>query len=110
MEASFTLKKREDFTFALENEPDVIYTLPALKGFSFEEAQEMSKIDDEENLVKKGAMIRAFILRYAPQLEEKDLSDMEYLEIFNAFAMSEGRKELGESKASQTSLKNTARR
>ena len=89
--------------FALEEEPDVVYTLPALRSFSFDEAQEMKKIDDERNIVKKGGMIRAFVLRYAPELEKKKISDMEYLEIFNAFAMSEGRNELGESKASRNS-------
>ena len=108
--ADFTLKRRKDFQFSLEDEPDKIYTLPALKSLSFEDAQAMAKIDDEEDLVKKGNLVRAFILKYAPELEEKNLGGMEFFEILNAYGLNEGRENLGESKASRRSSRNTARR
>ena len=110
MAEPFVLKKRKDFIFALEDDPETVYTLPALKSFSFEDAKEMARIDDEEDIMKKGEMIRDFILRLVPDLKKQDISDMEYIEIFNAYAMSEGRENLGESKASQSSSKSTARR
>ena len=108
--ADFVLKKREAFTFALETEPEKVYTLPPLKSLSFEAAKTMASIDDEDDIVKKGGMIRDFVMQSVPELAEKDLSDMEYLEIFNAYATFEGKGSLGESKASQSSSKNTARR
>ena len=101
--ADFTLKKRKAFVFALEDNPEQTYTLPSLKNLSFEDAQTMTKIDEEKNIVKKGNLIRGFILKYAPALADKNISDMEYFEIFNAYGLNEGREELGESKASQDS-------
>jgi hypothetical protein len=106
----FTLKKRRDFVFALEENPDKTYTIPALKSLSFEEAQAMTKIDAEDDIVKKGELIKAFILRHAPELEDLNLGGMEYFEIFNAYGLNEGNREMGESKASRHSSKNTARR
>ena len=101
--ADFTLKKRKAFVFALEDDPEVSYTLPALKSLSFEDAQTMTKIDEEKNIVKKGNLIRGFILKYAPELSSTGLGDMEYFEIFNAYGLNEGKGDLGESKASQDS-------
>lgn len=101
--ADFVLKKRKDFVFALEDDPEKLYHLPALRSLSFEDAQAMTKIDDEKSIVKKGNLIRGFILKYAPELADKGISDMEYFEIFNAYGLDAGRSELGESKASQSS-------
>ncbi len=101
--AAFTLKKRKDWSFALEDEPKKIYTLPALSGLSYEEADRMKKIGELTEISEQGPMIKEFILRYAPELADKNLGDMEYYEIFNAYGMSEGREKLGESGASQSS-------
>ena len=101
--AAFTLKKRKDWCFALEDEPKKIYTLPALSGLSYEEAERMKKIGSIDNITEQGPLIKEFILSYAPELEEKDLGDMEYYEIFNAYGLSEGREKMGESTASQSS-------
>ena len=101
--ADFKLKRRIDFTFALEGDEGNVYTLPSLKSLSFEAAQAMSRIDDEDDLVKKGGMIRDFILANVPGLADKGLGDMEYLEIFNAYVRHEGETALGELKASSGS-------
>lgn len=108
--ADFVLKKRRDFVFALEDDPETTYTFPSLKSLTFEEAKLMTQIDDEDDVVVKGKMIRDFILSKVPALADKGLSDMEYLEILNAYALSEGRESLGESKASPASSKSTGRR
>jgi len=97
----FTLKKRKNFVFRLEGETET-FSLPSLKALGFEDGQLMTEIDAEDNIVKKGGMVRDFILKYNPALENKDLADMEYFEIFNAYALNEG-KSLGELKASQAS-------
>ena len=99
----FTLKKREKFRFALEAEPERIYSLPPLSSLSFEDAQLMAKLSDESTIVKQGEKIKKFILAKCPDLEDKGLEDMEFYQIFNAYAMSEGKEKLGESKASQDS-------
>jgi len=101
--ATFTLKKRKDWSFALEDEPGKVYTLPALSGLSYEEADRMQKIGQLKDVTEQGPMIKAFILKYAPELEDKGLGDMEYYEIFNAYGMSEGREKMGESAASRRS-------
>lgn len=108
--ADFTLKRRKDFCFSLEEEPNKVYVLPALKSLSFEDAQAMTKIDEESDIVKKGNLVRDFILKYAPELEDKNLGGMEFFEIFNAYGLNEGKETLGESKASRRSSKSTARR
>jgi len=102
LKPTFTLRKRQAFMFALEDEPETTYSIPSLKSLSFEDAKAMTKIDDEEDIVKKGKLIRDFILKYAPGLKDKELCDMEYFEIFNAYGLNEGQG-LGESKASQNS-------
>ena len=101
--ADFVLKKRKDFTFALEDTPEKTFTIPALKSLSLEDAELMTKIDDEKKVTKKGTMIREFICRFAPELKEMNIGGMEWFEIFNAYALSQGGQDLGESKASSDS-------
>ena len=50
--AAFTLKKRKDWSFALEDEPKKIYTLPALSGLSYEEAERMKKIGSVQSITE----------------------------------------------------------
>lgn len=98
----FKLQRRTEFKFVLEDDQDKVYSLPSLKALSFEDGQMMTRIDAEDDITKKGGMVRDFILKYNPDLEKKGIADMEYFEIFNAYALREG-KDLGESKASQRS-------
>ena len=90
MANTYILKKREDFTFALESNPKKIYTIPALKSMSFEDAEEMVKIDEESDIAKKGEKIKTFILKYAPELAEDGIGEMEYFDIFNAYGLNQG--------------------
>lgn len=100
---NFTLKKPKVFRFALEDEPEKVYELPPLKSLGYEEAQIMADLGDETKISKQGPKIRKFILDHCPELEKKNIADMEYYEIFNAYAMSEGASKLGESEASRNS-------
>lgn len=99
----FTLQTARRWEFALEEEPDKVYSLPALDALSYEEGEKMRELGKIEKLTKQGPEIKAFILRHCPALEEKNLGDMQYYVIFNAWALSEGENKLGESKASRNS-------
>ena len=102
-EATFTLKKRRDWCFALEDDPKKVYTLPALSGLSYAEAERMKQIGSMTEITEQGPLIKEFILTYAPDLKDKGLGDMEFYEIFNAYGLSEGKEKLGESAASPRS-------
>lgn len=101
--AAFTLKKRKDWSFALEDDPKKVYTLPALSGLSYAEADRMKQIGSMTEISEQGPLIKEFILSYAPELADKGLGDMEFYEIFNAYGLSEGKEKLGESAASRNS-------
>ena len=101
--ANFTLKKKTGWTFSLDTDESKVYTLPALSGLSFDEAEKMKQIGSMTEITEQGPLIKEFILSYAPELAEKGLGDMEYYEIFNAYGLSEGKEKLGESKASHNS-------
>jgi hypothetical protein len=83
--ANFTLRKHEDFTFVLEDDPKTVYTLPAASNLGFKEAQLMANFGDETTIEKQGELVKEFILKYAPELEDKGLGDMEYYAILNAY-------------------------
>ena len=100
---NFTLKRREPWTFNIAEEPGKIYILPALSGLSYEEADKMKEIGELKTVTEQGPMIKAFIMKYNPELEDKGVSDMEYYEIFNAYGLSEGKEKMGESAASRRS-------
>lgn len=94
---AYTLKKKTKFYFALEEDTDETYFLPSYGELSFEDASTMTKIDEEKNVVKRGEKIRDFILKYNPGLKDKDIGDMEYFEIFNAYGAQQGEaQQLGE--------------
>lgn len=101
--ADFIVRKRRDFVFALEDAPDKTFTLPDMYSFGFEDAKQITQIKDEEDIVERGKLVEAFLLKHAPGLKAMGLSGMEYFEIYNAYGLAMGRNKLGESQASQDS-------
>lgn len=101
--ADYIVRKQRGFTFALEGSPDKVYTLPALSQLSFAEAEMMRKIDQADDLEKRGKLIKDFVLTYAPDLKDAEIGDMEFFSIFNSYGLSEGKAKLGESSASADS-------
>ena len=101
--ANFTLKIQKDWSFSLEDYPDEVYTLPAMSKLSYEEADMMKRLSEQTDVTEQGPMVKTFILTYAPGLEGKGIGDMGYYEIFNAYALAQGKDKLGESKALQDS-------
>ena len=101
--ADFIVRKRRDFVFAIEDAPEKTFTLPALSSLSFDDAGEIVRINDEADIVRRGELIRDFLLKHAPGLKSLGLSGMEYFEIYNAYSLAQGRNRLGESQASSGS-------
>lgn len=101
--ADFIMRKRRDFVFALEDAPEQTFTLPAMTSLGFEEAKLLTQIGEEKDIVRKGGLVKEFLLKHAPTLKDMGLSDMEYFEIYNAYGLAMGRNKLGESQASQDS-------
>ena len=101
--ADYIVRKRRDFVFAVEDAPDLTFTLPALSSLGFEDARLVVQADKEEDIVKRGKIIEEFILRHAPGLKDLGVSGMEYFEIYKAYGLAMGKNKLGESQASQDS-------
>lgn len=101
--ADFIVRKRRDFVFGIEAAPDQTFTLPALSGLGFEDAKQLTQINEEKDIVKKGRLVEDFLLKHVPALKDMGLSGMEYFEIYNAYGLAMGRNKLGESQASQDS-------
>jgi len=100
--ARFVLKKKECFEFALESNPDKVYTLPAIGSLGFDEGKALATIAEEKDMATQGNVIKNFILKYNPELEAENLGDMEYWEIYNAYGLDQGKANMGESQASQS--------
>lgn len=83
--ANFTLRRQEDFTFDLEGDPKTVYTIPASSNLDFKDAQLIANFGSEKTLEKQGELVKEFILKYAPGLAEKGLSDMGYYAIITAY-------------------------
>lgn len=94
--ADFVLSRKKDFTFALDSDGGKVYTLPPITSLPFEDVQLLTKANEETDFVKRGNMIKKFILEYAPELEEIGLGAMEYFDIYNAYGINYG-KQAGES-------------
>ena len=101
--ADFIVRKRRDFVFAMEDAPDKTFTLPDISSLGFEDAKLMRQISGVEDIVEQGKLVESFLLKFVPELEKLGTSDMEYLEIYNAYGLAMGRKRLGELQASQDS-------
>lgn len=101
--ADFIVRKRRDFVFAIEDAPDKTFTLPDMSSLGFEDAKLLRQISGEEDLVEQGKLVKSFLLKFVPALMDMGLSDMECLEIYNAYGLAMGRKRLGELQASQDS-------
>lgn len=93
--ASFTLQAHRPFTFNLEGDATE-YKIPALGSLSFDEVSEIAAAQRLTNIVEQGLAAKAFVLRYAPDLEDLGLGDTDYLMIFNAYAESQQKVKLGE--------------
>lgn len=83
--ADFVLSRKKAFTFALDDDGSKVYELPHPSSLSFECVQMLKNIGDESDFVKNGNTLKEFILCNAPELADKGLADMDYMQIGNAY-------------------------
>ena len=101
-----------------EHEPYIItgkegktYEIPAILNLSVDQIGYMVKFNESTDAVEKTKICKDFFLSVAPELEEEGVKDMEYFMIFEDYnKTSRLSPKLGESSASRSSSKSTARR
>lgn len=91
--ANFVLKKKQTFTFAREEDPDKVYTLPAFADLGIDDFTKYFR-NSTVNEAEKLKICKEFILGCVPELANENISDMEYVFIFNAYAGQQGLGEL----------------
>lgn len=105
--ADFVLKRNPGFKFQIEGYPEEgaekVFTIPAPSQLSFEDVEKIRKLSETEDIRKHGASIRSFLLAHCPDLADAITGEMEYMNIFNAYAAATGGETAGESSASADS-------
>ena len=87
--ANYVLKKKQDFTFAREENPDKVYTLPAFVDLGVDDFTKYFRTS-YANEAEKLKVCKEFIIGCVPELAGENISDMEYVFIFNAYASQQG--------------------
>ena len=102
--ADFVLKRNPSFKFQIEGYPEEgaekVFTIPAPSQLSFDDVEKMRKISTTEDIRKHGAAIKDFLLTHCPGLDKAITGDMEYMNIFSAYADATKEPAAGESLAS----------
>ena len=80
--ADFTIEKPVPFT--VEGADGAVYELPRLRDLSVDQVEAMAPASKAEELSDKVRAVKAFILVLCPELENEPLTDMGYMELFNA--------------------------
>lgn len=107
--ADFVLKRKPGFRFKIEGYPEEgaekVFTIPAPSQLSFEDVEKIRKLAETEDVRKHGAAMKSFLLSHCPELEKAINGEMEYMNIFNAYAdaTKNDASESGESSASADS-------
>ena len=93
--ANFTLKAHRPFVFNIEGD-ETEYKIPAFGALSFDDVSEMNATEKIKDLAERGKRYKAFVLRYAPELEDLGLGDTDYILIANAYVESQKDEKPGE--------------
>ena len=90
--ADYVIKKRNAFRFAFEGSEEV-FELPPISMLSFDTVEEFGKIKDM-SIKEQGELCKRFVNQYVPGIENREIGDMEYLYILQAYLKSQS--DLGE--------------
>lgn len=90
--ADYVIKKRNAFRFAFEGSEEV-FELPPISMLSFDTVEEFGKIKDM-SIKEQGELCKRFVNQYVPGIEDREIGDMEYLYILQAYLKSQS--DLGE--------------
>lgn len=101
-----------------EHEPYIItgktgktYEIPAIQNLSVNEIGYLVQFNESKDAVEKTNICKQFFMSVAPDLAAEDVKDMEYFLIFEDYNRSARlTPKMGESSASRSSSRNTARR
>lgn len=80
--ADFIIKK--PVPFVVEGVKGKKYELPRLRDLSADQVEAMAPASKAEELPDKVREVKAFLLTICPELENEPLTDMGYMELFNA--------------------------
>lgn len=86
--SDFQIVKPEPFV--VEGVEGAVYELPRLKDLSAEQLAELGKVDEADGQAKKVEAIRDFIQHLCPAIADEPLTDMGYVQLFNALAEGSG--------------------
>lgn len=85
--ADFTLKKKKDFTFSIEGNKKV-YSLPPITKLPIDQVIVFQKFQEMDTADTFKAA-KEFVVNNCPEIEDLNLGDYEYMEIFGAYAKSQ---------------------
>lgn len=108
--AVYKLQKHEPYE--IEGKTGTIYEIPAIPDLSLDQIGCMVKFNETTDAVEKTKICKDFFLSIAPELESEKIGDMEFFMIFEDYNNKRARSgsNTGESSASRSSSKSTARR
>lgn len=66
------------------------YEIPAWTTLSADDVEELSKLTVNTPAKERYAILRDFLLRVAPGLEQEGLGDMGYVQIYSAYETAQG--------------------
>ena len=80
--SDFTIKK--PVPFVVEGVDGAKYELPRLRDLSADQVEAMAPASKAKELPDKVRAVKKFLLKLCPELEGEPLTDMGYMELFNA--------------------------
>ena len=80
--ADFTIRK--PVPFVVEGAGGKEYVLPRLRDLSAEQVEAMAPASKAKELPDKVREVKAFLLTLCPELDGEPLTDMGFMELFNA--------------------------
>lgn len=92
--ADFTITR--PVPFVVEGVDGTTYELPRLIDLSAEQVASMSDMSESDGLVAQAKAMRDFIVTLCPAIADEPLTDMGYMQLFQALAEGSGI-EVGES-------------
>lgn len=99
--ADYVIRKHAGFTFNIEGD-EKLYTIPPMNMLCSDDMKLLASMKANPDDMAGNALIaKQFVLRYAPDLENAGIGDMDFVYIFNAYFEQQnkaiGMKTVGES-------------
>lgn len=79
----YTIKKHEPYY--IEGAEGKKYSVPAPANLDIDDAETMIRFNEAQDPKEKLTICKAFILKYAPELEQEGIGAMEYFMIFQDY-------------------------